>query len=507
MIKMDMLFLKHDQANVIADYFSDMGLECLKKILTNDEYDVFVDIIRKPLIDVEMIKERQTILKDFLNFPELLVDMQKICTDAQNNKFVVYDLVYSKASPKKRLTQNLRITNKSLEVPIKLLNIMKHREFSSKVLSDFYEQLNRVDLLNEIIDKINEITEWLLNDCVTFNVEYGSGFKLKRLRIASEGYNLHHKTRFIKRKKTSFNEYEFAYNIDFLLNLQIDNLIERGVKNMCTVIDDINSCILSFCSELSRQLLFYSAAVKIVNFSRQIGCSLTFPQFQSKTIKAKALYDVGLLIADSSRKGKIPNDFLGEENSFYLISGVNQGGKTTFLKSIGIAQLFAQSGLPVFADEYDCPIYKNFVSHFPKSEDAELSHGKLAEELTRFHDLLPLMKNCALVLLNESFATTTEAEGYEIALDVLRALSKVRPTLLFVTHNFILLKNMKEISKMLENNVNLCSLIVCKGKSTTDRTYIIVPGEPQEEIYGLDYVIQRNKLTNLASFFDTKTYE
>lgn len=508
MIKMDMLFLRHDQTKVSTDYFTDMGLECLKKILTNDEYEVFVDILSRPLINIEMIKERQTILKDFLNFPDLLIDMQKICLDAQNNKFVVYDLVYSRVSPKKRLTQNLRITNKSLEVPIKLLNIMKHREFSSKILSDFYQQLSRIDLLDEIRDKINEITGWLLSNCVTFNVEYGSGFKLKSLHIASEGSRfMRHKPRFGKRKKTSLDEYEFSYDLDFLLKLQIDDLIERGVKNMCTVIDDINSCILSFCSELSRQLLFYSAAVKIIDFSRQIGCSLTFPQFQSKTIKAKALYDVGLLIADSSRKGKIPNDFLAEEDTFYLISGVNQGGKTTFLKSIGIAQLFAQSGLPVFADEYDCPIYKNFVSHFPKSEDAELFHGKLAEELTRFHDLLPLMKNCALVLLNESFATTTEAEGYEIALDVLRALSKVHPTLLFVTHNFILLKNMKEISKMLENNVHLCSLIVCKGKSPTDRTYIIVPGEPQEEIYGLDYVIQRYKLTGIAGFSDTQTHK
>jgi hypothetical protein len=495
MIKLDMLFFRHDQAKVSVDYFSDMGLECLKRILTNNEYNVFVDTVCSPLSSVDMIKERQNILRDFLNFPELLIDMQKICLDAQNNKFVVYDLVYSRMTPKRKLTENLRVTNKSLEVPIKLLTIMNHREFSSKILSDFYEHLSRVDLLNEIRKKINEITGWLLIDCVTFNVQYGSGFKLKSSHVASEGSHfVHPKPHFGKKKKILSDAYEFAYNLDFLLDLQIGNLIERGVQNMCSVISAVNSYILSFCRELSRQLLFYSAAIKIVNFSKQIGCSVIFPQFQSKIIEAKSLYDFGLLAADSSRKEKIPNDFFEEEDYFYLISGANQGGKTTFLKSIGIAQLFAQNGLPAFADEYNCPVYKNLVSHFPKGEDVALSHGKLAEELTRFHDSLPLMKDSALVLLNESFATTTEKEGYEITFDVLKALSKVRPSLFFVTHNFCLLKNMKEINKMLKNDVHLRSLIVFAGKSSADRTYTIIPGEPQEEIYGLEYIMQRNKL-------------
>lgn len=491
MLKLDMLLFQNDEAKLSSDYFSDMGLGCLKKILTDNEYSVFVDTIGSPLISVDMINERQNILRDFLTFPELLVDMQKICLDAQNNKFIVHDLVYSRVTPKMKLIENLRVTNKSLEVPIELLTTMRYKEFLSKTLSDFYKQLSKVDLLNEIKKKINEIAGWILSDCVTFNVQYGSGFKLKSAHVASEGSHfVHPKPHFGKQKKISSDAYEFAYNLDFLLDLQTGNLIERGVQNMCSIISSVNSYILSFCRGLSRQLLFYSAAVKVVNFSKQIGCSFIFPQFQSKIIKAKALYDFGLLTADGSRKGKISNDFLEEEDYFYLISGANQGGKTTFLKSIGIAQLFAQNGLPVFADEYDCPVYKNLVSHFPKDEDTALSQGKLAEELTRFHDSLPLMKDSALVLLNESFATTTEKEGYEIAFDVLKALSKVRPSLFFVTHNFRLLKSIKEISKMLENNVHLRSLIVCAGKSSTDRTYTIIPGEPQEEIYGLEYVLQ-----------------
>lgn len=496
MINSDMLFTGHDHAKVSADFLSDMGLECLGKILTNDEYNAFTETLRNPLVNAEMIKERQKILEDFLSFQDLLDEMQKIYLDAQNNKFIVYDFVYSRMPPKRKMIENLQVTNKSLEVPAKLLTLMRDKEFSSKTLTGFYEQLNRLDLLNEIRQKLNEIAKWLLSDCVTFNIEYGSGFKLTRSHVASEGSrNAHPKPGFIKiKQKTSLDIYEFPYNLDFLLELQIGNLIERGVQNFCSIIGNINSYILSFCRGLSKQLLFYSAALKIVNFCRQSRYPYVFPQFQSETIKAKELYDLGLLIAGDSQKRKIPNNLLEEKDSFYLISGANQGGKTTFLKSIGIAQLFAQNGLPVFAAEYDCPVYENLVSHFPRGEDAALSYGKLAEELTRFHDLLPFIKNKALVLLNESFATTTEKEGCEIALDVLKALSKVRPSLFFVTHNFRLLKSMDEIDKLLENNVHMRSLVVCKGKSPTDRTYTIIPGEPQEEVYGFDYIMQNYEM-------------
>jgi DNA mismatch repair ATPase MutS len=501
MIELDILFIQDNEAKLSAGYFSDMGLECLKKIITDKEYDVFVDTVCSPLNRVDIIKERQNILEDFLNYPGFILDLQKICLNAQNNKFITYSMVYGGVTPKRKLTDNLQIINKSLDVPIELLNIMRYKDFSSKTFSDFYEKLNRIELLSEIKMKINEIIGWLLNDCVTFDVEYGLDFKLVSSHISAEGNcSLQPKSRFSKNKRTKLDTCEFVYNLDFLLNLQIENLMERGVLNMYSVISAINYHILNFCGKLTRQLLFYSAAIKIVNFSKLIGCNIIYPQFQSKVIKAKALYDFGLLVAYRSDKEIIPNDFLEENDEFFIISGANQGGKTTFLKSIGIAQLFSQNGLPVFAKEYDCPVYKSIISHFPNDEDEALSHGKLAEEMTRFHDTLPLMKDNALVLLNESFATTTEKEGYEIIIDVLKALSKVRPSLFFVTHNFELLKNMQKVSMMLENNVHLRSLIAYPGSSSIDRTYTIIPGEPQDEIFGLDYIMKCSKLwSNIVS--------
>ncbi|NLK74421.1 MAG: hypothetical protein GX288_03915 [Clostridiales bacterium] len=439
MLALDMLLIEDEELKVNEDFIIDMGLDCLKNILTDSEYKVLYDTLRSPLIEVERIRERQNILQDFLRFPGLLNDMQKITLDAQENKFIVNDMVYARVSPKRKLKENLQVTNKSLDIPVKLLAAMEYKEFTSKTLENFYNNLKKVDLLQEIKRTINEMVGWVMNDCVTFDIEYGSGFKLKSSHIISEGNKLeqmkpefsHLKSKFRKMRPIVEDVNEFAYNLDYILELQVEGLIERGVQSMYSVIFRVNSYILSFCRKMYNQLLFYSAAIKIVKFSQRIGCTIVYPRFLSDTIKAKSLYDLGLLTTDNSLKGKVSNDFNEDRNAFYVISGANQGGKTTFLKSIGIAQLFAQNGLPVFADEYDGPIFESFISHFPKDEDAAMNNGKLAEELTRFHNSLHLMKKKALVLMNESFATTTEKEGCEIAFDVLRALSTVKPSLFF----------------------------------------------------------------------------
>jgi len=133
-------------------------------------------------------------------------------------------------------------------------------------------------------------------------------------------------------------------------------------------------------------------------------------------------------------------------------------------------------------------VFGNLFSHFPKDEDEDLNFGKLAEELTRIKKSLPQIADNALVLLNESFATTTETEGFDLASDILRALSETKSKVLFVTHNYLLLKNRREVCGSFANGVKLMSLIVAEGESPSERTYRIVEGEPGETIHTVDFL-------------------
>ena len=503
-------------------YIMDMGIEHIKNLegfSGSETYNVFMNTINVPLTDAEKIKERQNILKDFVEFPGIAYKMKLICDEIRKNK-----CESSEQEPKRRLIDYQTILYRSMDVSEELANHLKHRDFCSKSLVDLRDQLDCGEKTDKLKNRINTIVGLCLNDNIALSVEYGSGFKFRSANIYSD-ININKNDdknnkkeakenailKFFKNKipKPKETVSGFYYNTNFLLVEEVEG--EKGimpliVPHACSIIADLNRHILSFCASLSKQLSFYIACLEIVKFMENKNVKTVYPEFcdGENKIKAKNLYDFGLLlpkeINEVDENGEIkdtggidsitPNDFDDSGNAVYLISGANQGGKTTFLKSVGIAQLFAQAGLKVPAEEYKCPVFNHFFSHFPKDEDEDLNFGKLAEELTRIKKDMPIITDNALVLLNESFATTTETEGFEIAVDILRAAceSESPPKILFVTHNYHLLRKRHEVSKLLKNETKIKSLIVTEGKSVTDRTYKITEGEPQENINAIGFL-------------------
>jgi DNA mismatch repair ATPase MutS len=120
-----------------------------------------------------------------------------------------------------------------------------------------------------------------------------------------------------------------------------------------------------------------------------------------------------------------------------MITGANQGGKSTFLRSVGLAQLMMQCGMFVAADSLRIDIRDGVFTHFKREEDPTMTSGKLDEELARMSAIVDAMRSNALLLCNESFAATNEREGSKIARQVLRALLDGRAVkVVFVTHMF-----------------------------------------------------------------------
>lgn len=516
-----------DTGRVNDLYIADMGIEYMKNLegfFNSEIYDTFINTISVPLTNADKIKERQNILQDFLDFPGTAQKMKSICGEIRKNK-----CDSDETNPKRRMIDFQRVLYRSIDISYELAGQLKHRDFRSESLKDLRNQLDCRDKTEQIKERINTIVNLCLNDDIALSVEYGSAFKFKSANIYSGANNKNNKTeikenavfKFFQNKiakqakqtkqKEPINGFYYDYN--FILVEEIEG--EKGILPLiapyaAAVINDINRHILSFCTSLSKQLSFYIACIETVKFMENKNIETVYPEFRDNInkinggqgVRAKNLYDFGLLLPkygeapeNASPSGTLitPNDFDDCGNAVYLISGANQGGKTTFLKSIGITQLFAQAGLKVPASEYICPVFNNFFSHFPKDEDEDLNFGKLAEELTRIKKDMTLITDNALVLLNESFATTPETEGFEIASDILRAVSesKMPPKILFVTHNYQLLKKRHEVSKLFARGsilTEIKSLIVSEGKTPSDRTYKITEGEPQENINAVGFL-------------------
>jgi hypothetical protein len=132
----------------------------------------------------------------------------------------------------------------------------------------------------------------------------------------------------------------------------------------------------------------------------------------------------------------VGNDVHADGKSLVIITGANSGGKSTFLRSVGVAQLMMQCGLFVTAGSYRANVTRGIFTHFIREEDAGMTSGRLDEELRRMSAIADRIGPRCLMLFNESFAGTNEREGSEIGRQVVSALMDAGITVFFVTHRF-----------------------------------------------------------------------
>jgi DNA mismatch repair ATPase MutS len=168
------------------------------------------------------------------------------------------------------------------------------------------------------------------------------------------------------------------------------------------------------------------------------------------------------------------------QKDLFIITGANQGGKSTFWRSIGLAQLMMQSGMFVPAETFTANVCDGLFTHYKREEDTTMTSGKLDEELSRMSEIIGHITPNALLLFNESFAATNEREGSEIAGQINRALLEKSLKVFFVTHLYEFAHRF--YTKHLENAIFLRA----ERKANGTRTFKITEGEPLKTSFGVD---------------------
>jgi DNA mismatch repair ATPase MutS len=177
----------------------------------------------------------------------------------------------------------------------------------------------------------------------------------------------------------------------------------------------------------------------------------------------------------------VGNALAADRAGLVMITGANQGGKSTLLRALGLAQLMMHAGLFVAAEAFTADVAHGGVfTHFKREEDVAMKSGKLDEELRRISEMADALAPDALVLFNESFASTNEREGSEIARQVVSALLERRVKVVFVTHLYDFARSMFE--RRLDGTVYLRA----DRESDGARTFKLVPGEPLTTSFGTD---------------------
>lgn len=155
-----------------------------------------------------------------------------------------------------------------------------------------------------------------------------------------------------------------------------------------------------------------------------------------------------------------------------MITGANGGGKTTFLRSVGVAHLMMQSGMFVTARALTASVTGGLHTHFRREEDHAMASGKLEEELIRMSAVADALHPGDLLLCNESFMSTNEREGSTIAAEIVQALTDSGVRVLFVTHLHDFAHRM-----LTERPARSLFLLAARGENG-QRPFRLTPGAP-----------------------------
>lgn len=236
-----------------------------------------------------------------------------------------------------------------------------------------------------------------------------------------------------------------------------------------------------FLEQLRDELGFYVGCLNLEAALEAAGVATVLPELRSADERAwqvSGLSDAALALVREAPV--VTNDLAADGCRTLVVTGANQGGKSTFLRSLGQAQLMAQAGFLVAAAQASLSRCDAVLTHFPRPEDPSLRRGKLDEELARLSACIDALTPATLLLSNESLAVTNQREGARILADVAAAVHDYGARAVYVSH-------LKELATDIGAWASPHKqLLRAERGADGARNFRIVPGAPEVSSYGRD---------------------
>lgn len=458
----------YDESNII---FKDLNLDDIINEVAR--YAKLFDIKKYfyiPLSTKDEVLYRHEVFKDLENTE--LFDLLNLFSytltrklkDIEESNKVKYD-VYKKIKLKQKIEEYLEILNTFLE---KISSI----SYSSRALKNMVAYIDSYLKSEEVLFVINDMN--IINEEMK-NVHYRLYFHDGTIKMAKnddvelvndkidpvlEKYEVDN--------PIDFSKYYGTIPTHFLGQIysELSKYYPKEFKHLELFSKHFNGFLDKTIISFSNDIQFYIAYMEMQKRIKTMGLSFSYPEITEKNACVRDGYDLALAISFFIKDRRIvTNDFEYNDNeSIIVVSGPNQGGKTTYSRYVGQTFYLASLGLPVTGTASSMPIVSRVFTMYEVEEASNNLNGKLKSELIRIKDIMDNMTDNSIMIMNEVFASTSLEDGVVLGKNVIDMINAKNSKGLFVT--FI-----EELSKY-NNTVSMGSTVDANDPSI--RTFEIL---------------------------------
>ncbi len=431
--------------------------------------------------DATLVAYRQAALRDALAHPQELRALYDLVVDAINTRKQHYFLSLN------------RYASSTLYSAVEILRaLMKHlrrlRDHAAQIETIFESEAFR-DLFLQLRTQLGD--DWLIegqahldvlrfSDGMMFGAALGPGNNLVRqVLYESNGAPSGWLTRLLRKTPSA---YTFRLDPrDEAGARALSELRDRTINEVANAVAQAAEHVLSFLEILRAELAFHLGCIRLRGRLDALGVPTCLPEFSAATapqLRASALRDPTLALT----MGRVPaaTDFDADDRRLLVVTGANQGGKSTFLRSLGLAQIMLQAGMFVAATSYAGTLASGVFTHYKREEDPTMQGGKLDEELVRMSSIADHIRPGAVWLSNESFSSTNEREGSQLLLDIVGALRDRGISVWMVTHLFDAARSLAAAQR------DDALFLRAPRAESGERSFRLEVGEPLQTSFGVD---------------------
>ena len=460
---------------------ADLGLDRLYPAMSRG--DRFLDeVVRRvvpvPLETAEAIRYRQASVADAIASPDVVRELYAIAVDAVDGERKVWG--GSMRNPELVLDRAAEVIGLFLGSFRSLRRIQAEGAgaFTSPGFVAFFGAiLSELDdaWLAEADDHVGRLRARTLH----VSARLGPGNR-------GTGYVLHRRPNVIAGWRGRLGLEERRSSVEVLTSdvngmSMIAEIRALAIASTAGAVHETDRWLLAFFTTLRAELGFLVACVNLHEALVAAGAAVCMPDPVADgepAFAATGLYDPGLRLAIDGPV--VGNDVVVDGARIVVITGANGGGKSTFLRAVGLAEVMLHAGMFVAATSLAASVRSRVLTHFTREEDASMERGKLHEELGRLRTLVDACSPGSLVLLNETLSSTNEREGAEIARQAVTALADGGVDVWFVTHNHQFAADLHRADRP---DVRFLRAEAGEGGG---RSFRITDGPPEATSHGMD---------------------